>query len=85
MSVFLAITLLRGEWGNEGMNHCWGEWRDDGMNPKQIKKLSLGVECNLTGSSTQSKVLLSLIVVSQVVLIVSSSNVSENRTVALIG
>ena len=55
------------------------------MNPKQIKKLSLGVECNLTGSSTQSKVLLSLIVVSQVVLIVSSSNAPENRTVALIG
>ena len=25
--------------------HCWREWGDDGMNPKQIKKLSLGAEC----------------------------------------
>ena len=55
MGAFLATTLL---WGSRG---------DDRINPKPVKKLSLGAECYVTitrnsSSFTQSKVLLSSIV-----------------------
>ena len=55
MRAFLATTLLGREWG------------DDGMNPKAIKKFSIGVESYVPiitckGFFTQSQVLLSSIV-----------------------
>ena len=55
MRAFLATTLLLREWG------------DDGMNPKAIKKISIGVESYVPiitckGFFTQSQVLLSSIV-----------------------
>ena len=53
--LFMATTLL------------WGRRGDNGINPKPVKKLSLGAKCYITitrnsSSSTQSKVLLSSIV-----------------------